>query len=143
MLAHFHGLLPNGALIFIPQEMCLGAKCDGRMVRSRFRRNRRRAVWRRLTPSRRSQRTTMKAYNYCSDKLSQKGTHTHAPACAPTDAVKRQTFTAAAAAPPRANAAAAAPHSTHSNAHIQISTTFSCQVILATHGHMTQHESPP
>jgi hypothetical protein len=36
--------------------------CDGRMVRTRFRRNRRRAVWRRLTPSRRRQRTTMKAY---------------------------------------------------------------------------------
>ncbi len=26
-------------------------KCDGRMVRTRFRRNRRRAVWRKLTPS--------------------------------------------------------------------------------------------
>ena len=35
--------------------------CDGRMVRTRFRRNRKRAVWRKPTLSRRKQRTTMKA----------------------------------------------------------------------------------
>ena len=60
--------------------------CDGLMARARFRRNRKRAVWRKLTPPRRRQRTTMKACLFTVTKCHKNAQSHRAPTCAPTPA---------------------------------------------------------
>ena len=117
--------------------------CDDPMVRSRSWRTEEGAVRRKPTLSETHNEQRCKNI-YSSDKVSQKGTHSRAPARAPTDAPRAPTLAplgaAAAAPPPRRSTCRHNPRHTfklYSNIQRQIPH----KGILPTHDHMTQHES--
>ena len=118
--------------------------CDGPMVRSRSWRTEKGAVRRKPTLSETHNEQRCKNI-YSSDKVSQKGTHSRAPARAPTDAPRANPWRPSAPPPPRRHRAAA--HAANNPRHT-FKFTFKPQRqiphkgILPT-GHMTQHESQP
>ena len=115
------------------------------MVRSRSWRTEEGAVRRKPTLSETHNEQRCKNI-YSSDKVSQKGTHSRAPARAPTDAPRANPWRPSAPPPPRRHHAAA--HAANSPRHT-FKSTFESQRqiphkgILPTHGHMPQHESHP